>query len=71
MLSVSHVGLGHTTGDETTERRLPATGELVRVSSPVLLGEVCAEVLETLFPKTFPSCARNGAFSDVSCRNES
>lgn len=63
--------LGHQTGGASTaqgeQKRTCASGD----ASPVLLGEVCAEVLGTLFPKTFPSGARFGSFPDATCRNVS
>lgn len=36
--------------------------------APVCLGDVCAEALGTLFPKTFPNYARNGSFPVAACR---
>src|SRR6187551_3416374 len=66
-------GACHRTGGENTPRT--DGGKPVRGGSdspPVSLGEVCADVLGSLFPNVFPSCARTGRFRSLrvaTCRN--
>lgn len=61
--------LDHQTGGAKTTHSPAQRACESRDASPVLLGEVCAEVLGTLFPKTFPNPARFGSFSDIERRD--